>query len=335
MSNYPLVTVVIPNYNHELYLKERIESVLNQRFQDFELYILDDCSTDNSLQIINSYKTHAKVKGVLKNKINAGSLFKQWIKAIELAKGKYLWIAESDDFAHIDFLKETVAIAEQNREIGLVFTDSNIVDHTGKIVDRASSSNKLLSSFKQETHYKIEDRNKVLDYFISNLIIWNASAVLFHTETIKKVDFKILESLQNAGDLFTYIHIALKNDIVYLNKPLNNFRMHADNTTTKNISSGALFKDRMTIMEYFLSELQQLSNSKAHLISFISRSFLTTIDFKLYKEVQRLLKAYSKYKLLSFSIYLQLSFYVCCNKIFKKVPDRYRNHIKQVFKKIV
>jgi glycosyltransferase involved in cell wall biosynthesis len=333
MSNYPLVTVVIPNYNHELYLKERIESVLNQRFQDFELYILDDCSTDNSLQIINSYKTHAKVKGVLKNKTNAGSLFKQWIKAIELAKGKYLWIAESDDFAHIDFLKETVAIAEQNQEIGLVFTDSNIVDHTGKMVDRASSANKLLSSFKQETHYKIEDRNKVLDYFISNLIICNVSSVLFSTNAIQEIHFTILQTLRNAGDLFTYIGIALKYNIIYLNKPLNNFRRHVNAATKKNALSGALFEDRQIVITYYVEQLQVLEESKKHLKSFFSRNFLTAIDFKLYKKVNILLRAYYSFDIIPLGTYLRLSFYIFYCSVFPKTPYKYRGYIKKVLAK--
>ncbi|WP_417237077.1 MULTISPECIES: glycosyltransferase family 2 protein [Flavobacteriaceae] len=333
MSSPILVTVVIPNYNHEAFLKQRIESVLNQSFQDFELYILDDCSTDNSLQVINNYKSHPKVQGIIKNKKNAGSLFKQWIKAINLAKGKYLWIAESDDFAHIDFLKETVALAEQNNNLGFVFTDSYIVNASGKIIDQASHLNKTLSAFQRLQNHKIKDRDKVLDYFVSNLIVWNASSVLFVTESITKINFNILKSLKNAGDLFSYISIALEKDVFYLDKPLNYFRSHATNTTAKNIASGALFKDRLIIIQYFLEDLYSLNPASTHLKNYLRRSFLTAVDFKLYTNVKSLLRAYLKYNLISFYAYLNLSIYVCYFKIFKKVPYRYRSYIKKVLQK--
>ena len=63
----PLVSVIIPSYNHEKFLKERIDSVLNQTFQDFELIILDDLSPDNSREIIESYRAHPKVSHIIFN----------------------------------------------------------------------------------------------------------------------------------------------------------------------------------------------------------------------------------------------------------------------------
>ena len=65
----PLVSVIIPNYNHRRFLRKRIESVLNQTYSNFELIILDDNSTDNSQELILSYEDHSKVKVVFLNKI--------------------------------------------------------------------------------------------------------------------------------------------------------------------------------------------------------------------------------------------------------------------------
>ncbi len=99
-----LVTVIVPNYNHAPYLKRRIESILNQTYQDLELIILDDCSNDNSIDIIKQYQNHKKISHIERNEKNSGSPFKQWQKGIELAKGEYIWIAESDDYADPEFL---------------------------------------------------------------------------------------------------------------------------------------------------------------------------------------------------------------------------------------
>jgi glycosyltransferase involved in cell wall biosynthesis len=104
----PLLAVIIPNYNHAPYLEQRIESVLKQTFQDMEVIILDDCSTDNSKNIIERYRNHPKVSTVLYNKVNSGNTFKQWKKGIEQARGTWIWIAESDDWCEPTFLEEVL-----------------------------------------------------------------------------------------------------------------------------------------------------------------------------------------------------------------------------------
>ena len=94
-----MVSVIIPNYNHAPFLKERIDSVLNQTYDNFEVIILDDKSTDNSKEVIANYRGHSKISHIVYNEENSGSTFKQWQKGFSLAKGDYIWIAESDDVA--------------------------------------------------------------------------------------------------------------------------------------------------------------------------------------------------------------------------------------------
>src|ERR1700752_894581 len=94
----PKVSVVVPNYNHARFLQKRIESILRQSYQDFELILLDDCSTDDSQAILSQYAGDARVRLEF-NPVNSGSTFKQWNKGVGLARGKYVWIAESDDYA--------------------------------------------------------------------------------------------------------------------------------------------------------------------------------------------------------------------------------------------
>ena len=109
----PKVSVIVPNYNHARYLKARIDSILNQTFQDFELILLDDCSTDNSVELLQSYAGHPHVSHIVLNDRNTGSPFLQWQKGIGLAQGEYVWIAESDDTAQPDFLSTTVAVLDR------------------------------------------------------------------------------------------------------------------------------------------------------------------------------------------------------------------------------
>ncbi|MCW8968588.1 MAG: glycosyltransferase, partial [Flavobacteriales bacterium] len=73
----PLISIIIPNYNHALFLKKRLESVYNQTYPHFEVILLDDASTDNSIEILNTYKSHPKTAHLIVNTQNSGSPFKQ------------------------------------------------------------------------------------------------------------------------------------------------------------------------------------------------------------------------------------------------------------------
>ncbi|SOC78564.1 Glycosyl transferase family 2 [Salinimicrobium sediminis] len=108
MFERPLVSVILPNYNHAAYLQERLDSILNQTYRNFELIILDDASTDQSLEIFEKYRDHEKVTQFLVNEINTGSPFVQWKKGLELARGEIIWIAESDDRCESNFLETQV-----------------------------------------------------------------------------------------------------------------------------------------------------------------------------------------------------------------------------------
>ncbi|MFQ8758023.1 MAG: glycosyltransferase family 2 protein [Alistipes putredinis] len=102
--------------------RQRIESILQQTFQDFELILLDDCSTDGSREILERYRNHPKVSGIFYNERNSGSPFKQWKKGLSKATGDYVWIAESDDFSSPCFLERCVRILDTRPDCSIVFT---------------------------------------------------------------------------------------------------------------------------------------------------------------------------------------------------------------------
>src|SRR5436190_23659326 len=129
----PEVSVIIPNYNHAPFLKQRLDTVLQQTYRNFEVIILDDCSTDNSKEIIESYRHHPLVTKIEYNKTNSGSTFKQWQKGIGMATGKYVWIAESDDWAFPDFLELLMQKIMNTPNVGICFAGSNWVDDGGNV----------------------------------------------------------------------------------------------------------------------------------------------------------------------------------------------------------
>ena len=122
-------SVIIPNYNHSSFLRQRIDSVLNQHYPHFELIILDDNSTDGSRDVIENYRNSTKVSHIVYNEQNSGSPFLQWKKGIELAQHDWIWIAESDDFAATGFLEQAVKTIGQSATPCIFYVDSLSLIH--------------------------------------------------------------------------------------------------------------------------------------------------------------------------------------------------------------
>ena len=109
----PLVSVIVPNYNHAAYLPLRLESIFSQTYPNFEVILLDDASTDDSAQVLREFhQRHADKSTLLVNEENSGGVFHQWEKGLQLARGEIVWIAESDDWCTENFLETLVPYFE-------------------------------------------------------------------------------------------------------------------------------------------------------------------------------------------------------------------------------
>lgn len=237
----PKVSVILPNYNHQNFLQERIDSILNQDFTDFELIILDDCSTDNSIKIIENYLDEPKLSHFIRNEANSGSTFKQWRKGIELAQGEYIWIAESDDIAIRTFLTEMVSILERQKYVGISFCSSKWIDQSGKNVHIPEHEDNTEQWFGNSL---IEN-----EFLIGNLI-YNASSALFRKDLVKNVDFDEVQSFRYTGDWMFWVQAAKGVSVVRSQSKLNAFRRHPNNISTKSDSQGLLFIEGMRIVKY-------------------------------------------------------------------------------------
>jgi len=130
----PKVSVFIPVYNTEKYVGQAIESILNQTYKDFELIILDDCSTDKTYEIAQSYsKKDTRIK-LYRNDNNLG-MMPNWIKGINLCNGKYFGKLDADDYWMPETIETSVKILDENPKVGLVCGKYKLVDEKGKITD--------------------------------------------------------------------------------------------------------------------------------------------------------------------------------------------------------
>lgn len=221
----PRVSVVVPNFNHARFLAERLDSILGQTYQDFELIALDDASTDTSREVLSSYARKTPMQLIL-NERNSGSTFRQWRKGAELARGEYLWLAESDDVASPQLLARLVSVLENRPRVGLVYCQSYRLSAEGKRGALVEDGNRPLHSTRWMGDYENDGRAEVAQYFISQNLVANASAVV----TRRQAFLRALEGAENrrlTGDWLTWTRLLQHADIAFVAEPLNFFRTHA------------------------------------------------------------------------------------------------------------
>lgn len=241
----PLISILLPNYNHAAFLPQRLQSIYAQTYQNIEVIILDDNSQDNSIDLLKKYQNHPKTSHFVINKKNSGSPFKQWKKGIELAKGDYIWIAESDDYAANDFLEKVVKVAQTDTDIALIYSQSRVVEHSGKLSHSMLKWTNFFKPNKWEKSYINTGNNEVQDYLLIQNTIPNASAVVFKNN--KSLSKFIHPTLKYAGDWWFWVQIIQRKKIAFIAEELNYFRSHA--ATTRNIKTYTLAQKINNIRE--------------------------------------------------------------------------------------
>ena len=264
------VSVLIPNYNHAKYLKQRIESILNQTYRDFEIIILDDCSTDRSRDIIDDYTSRFPFITSYYNSINSGSPFIQWDSGVDKAKGEFIWIAESDDFAEPTFLEKTTAIMNDNKTLGLVYCDSKVFDESNKSEYFVSERKALFSNTKWLRDYLNSGKKEIADYLYLANTINNVSGVLFRKCKYSEAGFAD-HSMKFCGDWFIYLRILLISDVAYIAEPLNNFRLHADSTFHSYFGSNTYLKEVIKIYLFVNKQISLAPKKKFLMAGYLSR----------------------------------------------------------------
>lgn len=232
-----MISVILPNYNHAPYLKERIDSILNQSYQDFELIILDDNSTDNSKDIIELYKDNNKVSQILYNTQNSGSLFSQWNKGVDLAKGEYIWIAESDDVSHPLFLETVISSLLNDERIVLSYCQSIEIDKDSKFQkDLIGVTDSFVKTKQFHSSFQMDGEEYTLKYFLNRNIILNTSAAVFRKDAYIKAG-KASTLISYAGDWLMWLQILTLGKVAYSHLRYNYYRRHHLSLVVQTLSS--------------------------------------------------------------------------------------------------
>lgn len=313
----PLVTVIVPNYNHARFLNQRLDSIFNQTYNNFEVILLDDLSQDNSIEVLDSYKDSRIIHRIY-NKKNNGSPFKQWKKGLKLAKGDLVWIAESDDWADVTFLEKMIPIFSENENVAVAYSDMYYVDEHGiEIVDTfeeyAEQSHPTL--WKNNHYYKGIDYVK--DFMLNKCLIVNASSVVFKKDLGKKHIDRIL-NYKKAGD-WLFWNILLSEEDVYVyfrgNEKLNYFRYSVQSTrsypTIENKENGLIERTNVIFSTLNMLGLEQekLQIKKREMLDWWAKDhsvieslrigFKSILDTAMFQEtnVYSLYRHYIKYRI--------------------------------------
>ena len=221
----PTVSVIIPNYNHAPYLKERIDSVLNQTYQDFEVIILDDCSPDNSVEVIEQYRSNPHVSHILINEQNTRNTFIQWERGISMAKGRYIWIAESDDVAEPQLLETLIGQLEQHPDASVAFCHSRLIDADGALLSEQNTKNPA-----QPGQITIDDSSTFLRHLLIFNYIYNASMAVFRRDVYDRAnpDYK---QFRYCGDWHFWASVCAAGRVIEVYDMLSRFRQHQRKVT--------------------------------------------------------------------------------------------------------
>lgn len=270
------VSVIIPNYCHSMFLEKRITSVLNQTYQNFEVIILDDCSPDNGLSkvVIERYRNDQHVSHIIYNEKNSGSTFLQWKKGIEVAKGDWIWIAESDDFCELTFLE--MLVQNIKKDDSVVYSNTYFVDETGKVLAESKNfRSKILRFFRRN---KLVNSWKGTDFIVEHLAfgttICNASMAIFKKSVALSIPMDYLD-YKAAGDRLFWVHMSEKGNVVAYNKKLNYFRQHSNKVSPQKLLDGTTAFEEALVNEYILQTQE---------ISFIRRFMMMCLFYRRYSK---------------------------------------------------
>jgi len=284
MDYIPFVSIIVPNFNHEKYLMARLDSIFNQSYPYFEVILLDDCSSDNSKEVLSQYSKKEKVSHCIYNESNSGNTFKQWAKGINLAKGDLIWIAETDDYCNHNFLEKLIKPFQKDSEVVLAYSQSNKVNHLGKKTGNwIDHTRGYLDSNIFEEDFTVEGNEFIEKFLIHKNVIPNASAVVFKREAVQVCDhFDINPDFKYCGDWMFYCKLIINKKVSFVAESLNNFRYHSDSVIARAIQTEKRiaiieidYKMRKILIKYLSkNKVKNLKKIKA-INNFIKRNFLT------------------------------------------------------------
>jgi len=231
------VTAIVPNFNHARYLAQRLDSILAQTYPLVDILVLDDCSSDDSRSVIDSYvkRFPERIRAVY-NTENSGNVFRQWQKGHSLAKGDLVWICESDDFCEPTFVERMIN----------AFRDPSVMMTFGRIQFANSEGEYFtgLDHYREDSEpgiWETRTTRPAAEWFrgafgVKNVIA-NVGGSLWRRFEISEQIWEEARSYKIMGDWYLYSVIAGGGQIAYEPSAVSYFRIHDSNTSGSSAQS--------------------------------------------------------------------------------------------------
>ncbi len=219
-NTQPLVSIIIPCYNTAAYIRETLESVYNQTYQNFEIIAIDDGSTDNTLEILHECAVaEPRLKVIAQENTYC---VKARIHAIQYAQGDYLVCLDSDDILEKNYLKVCVEAAEENKDLAIIYTDAILFDAKNK-------------------PWKLPEF-KLPDFLLQNCIYITALIRKTHYNAVGGFDSNM--TFIEDWELFISI-IKNGGKVKRIHQPLFLYRQRIDESSVSNLASDTRLSDNM------------------------------------------------------------------------------------------
>ena len=235
-----MISIVTASYNYEQYISETIQSVLNQTYSDWEMIIVDDCSTDNSVEVIKSFNDK-RIK-LFVNEKNLG--LKGTVKrGIEEAKGDWVVFLESDDMITPDYLEKKIQIAQQYPDVNLIFNDCEFFGDEKRVFDFNAVLKRTRKILYEQT-YPFD----MFYYFYHSNKIFTFSSVMTKREDLLKINYE--PKLDCLLDWHLWVQLAYLGKFYYIPEKLTYWRLHSNSyvqTSTYKTPFDLQFKSYMDV----------------------------------------------------------------------------------------
>lgn len=235
-----LVSVIVASYNHAGYLVRRMESLVAQTYPDIEILVIDDCSPDNSWEVLQAYASTPRVSLVRRER-NGG-----WVavsnQGVAMARGEFVLFANCDDACDESMIERLVEVIKSRPAVGLAFCRSRMVDETdGALGDDFEVREQ---AFKDRCHTDtLIGRNEMRRFLLHSCVIPNLSAALMRRDAFEAAG-ALSSNYRACSDWELFFRLADSCDFAYIAEPLNHFRQHG--TTIRSATKG-----RVTYDEFF------------------------------------------------------------------------------------
>ena len=241
MYTDPTVSVLVPTYNRSEFLKLAIESILRQDYDDYEIVITDNCSTDNTAEVVNGFKDN-RIK-YYRNLVNVGAT-RNYNRALQMATGKYIAIFSDDDVMLPGNLAAKVRVLDQNITVGLVQSNTREIDAQGNVINGKHSQGWNSRIWSELTGNPFMSGKRAHEILYNEWNFVSMPTVMTRKNLLDNNKIEFNNQLTYIPDWDMWMKLSQHGDFYFIEEPLIQIRTHGNNESS--LSTGQiLFQERV------------------------------------------------------------------------------------------